>query len=852
MARKPAAKLAGAKSAAARQEETPAAPHHIVASLSRMEDSIIEGWAFDAAAPLAPLRLRILIDDTIADVITCDLRRQDTGVLNLPSELVGFRYSIPPRFIDGGRHVLKFATVDGVPVTMASRVGMAMPELHFCIASQSYVEGVLDGVVDGLVQGWALKVDSRTQAKTGGLRILVTEAGHPVAELLADQFRGDVADALGADAACGFFYAPTADERLGRRATLHFYVMPGRFELRGSPLEVRFPDDTDRKRINALLERAEELFGYAYNLRKELRAALPADRYMIADYPRWAAKSAPLALARTKARYGAVLGMDMVSIVCPVYRPVLAEFLAMVDSVRGQSYPHWELLLVDDGSGDDTLTAAIRRLMEADPRIRSTAASENGGIARATNLGIQMAAGRFIAFIDQDDALAPQSLEIMLLAQAGTGAGLLYSDEDKIDRSGALSEPHFKPDFNYRFLLEVNYICHFVMVEAAAARRAGLLDPRLDGAQDHDFLLRLTEQLTPAEIHHVPEILYHWRKSVTSTASAVRAKPTAAGAGEAAVTAHLQRRNLAADVTRRGTLTCYRVNWKPTPAIAKAARVSILIPFRDRVELTGACVAAIRRHTRDVEFEIILLDNWSNTSEAESFCAAQGNLPDTSVIRIAEPFNYSRINNIGAARARHDFLLLMNNDVFVHDPDWLRIMLAEMLIDERVGAVGPKLIYPNKTVQHAGVVLGVGGIADHAFRGIGVSAPGYMMHAMAAQQVSAVTGACMLVRKSAYLAVGGLDEAELPVAFNDIDLCLKLTAAGWTIMFTPDAVAEHRESASRGDDFQAGHVSRFMLDNEVMRRRYADTLPYDPFYNRHFSREGGVYRELRLLGPEDR
>jgi O-antigen biosynthesis protein len=326
-----------------------------------------------------------------------------------------------------------------------------------------------------------------------------------------------------------------------------------------------------------------------------------------------------------------------------------------------------------------------------------------------------------------------------------------------------------------------------------------MLDRRFDGAQDHDFLLRLSEVLKSEQIHHVPEVLYHWRKSARSTAAGgSAAKPQAARAGEAAVLAHLKRRNLKAEIIGRGGLTCYQVTWKPPAMAKKKARVSILIPFRDRVEMTSECVSEIRGHTDDVEYEIILLDNWSTSPEAEVFVTAQANFPEAKVIRIVEPLNYSRINNIGAQAARHEFLLLINNDVIVHDPSWLRRMLDECLVNQRVGAVGAKLLYPTGTVQHAGVVLGVGGVADHAFRGIGGRAPGYVMRAMAAQEISAVTAACMLVRRSAFEAVGGFDEAELTVAFNDVDLCIKLTKAAWQIIYMPDAVAVHRESTSRG------------------------------------------------------
>ncbi|OYV37327.1 MAG: glycosyl transferase family 2, partial [Rhodospirillales bacterium 20-64-7] len=289
-------------------------------------------------------------------------------------------------------------------------------------------------------------------------------------------------------------------------------------------------------------------------------------------------------------------------------------------------------------------------------------------------------------------------------------------------------------------------------------------------------------------------------------------------------------------VSRDG-LTCYRVDWQPGRATRQQDKVSILIPFRDQIEMTAECVAAIRRHTRDVPYEIILLDNWSTGPEAEAFLTAQGNFANTKIVRVAETFNYSRINNIGASEAKHPFILFLNNDVFVRDGHWLRRMVDECVVNQKVSAVGIKLLYPNETVQHAGVVLGVGGVADHAFRGIGRDSPGYVMRAMVAQRVSAVTGACMLVRRAAFEAVQGFDEAALAIAFNDIDLCMKLARDGGEIVFLADVVAEHRESMSRGDDFRDAKLARFMDENEVMKQRYAGVLGCDPFYNPHFSRE---------------
>lgn len=820
----------------------------ILGFLDRIEDATLAGWALDPTRPDRPLAMRVIIDGQIVEVLTCDVNRPDVATLNLPSTRVGFEYMIPLRFQDGLRHVLSFATLDGDPIHLPGRGGIVLPELHFCLTSRMHIDGVLDGLVDGMIQGWVLRIDERSRTKTGGVRVLISTKGQPIAELTADEFRADVAEALGADPACGFSYAVPPELRHGKSVVLDFHAMPERQKLRGSPLEIAIPTDAERTRIANLIDRADELFRYAYHLRRELKAALPAERLSLGDYPAWARQNAPLVLPRAEARYGAIEGEPLVSVLCPVYRPDHGEFLAAIDSVRAQTWQNWELILVDDASRDDALTETLEKLAALDPRIRVFAQAKNGGIAEATNRALAEACGGFVAFFDHDDMLEPFALEVMLRAQSATGTRLLYSDEDKIDRNGHVSEPNFKPDFNYRFLLDLNYICHLVLAETALVRAAGGLDPRFDGAQDHDLLLRLSERLLPHEIHHVPEILYHWRITPKSTAgSGASVKPRAALAGEVAVAEHLRRRNLPAKVERRGALTCYRTSFR----LNDDPGVSILIPFRNHIDLTRQCVEAIRKHSGGMKIEIILLDNWSQGADAEAFCAEQGNLPGTKVIRIAEPFNYSMINNRGVAAVKHPFLLFMNNDVIVSDPNWLRTMLNEALADPRIGAVGAKLLYPNGTVQHAGVVLGVGGVADHAFRGLPGTAPGYIAHAIAAREVAAVTAACMLVRRAAFDAAGGFDAAELGIAFNDVDLCVKIREAGYRIVFTPDVVCEHRESMSRGDDLDEDKLSRFMRENEAMRDRWDHVLPHDPFYNRHFAREGGLYRDLRRLDPQD-
>lgn len=821
----------------------------ILGRLEHIENGVIQGWAIDRLDPQIPLKLRLAIDGKPEAVIACDIERPDLAHLHLPARAVGFHYPIPPCFHDGVRHVLTLTTLQGEALQLPGAKSRLSGGIHFCIDSHPEIDGVLDGLVDGMVQGWALKTDAAGR-KTGGLRLLISADGQPVAELIADQFRADVAKAGDVDPACGFAY-PLPPEFRARAVRLEVHAMPGRQRLRYSPMEVFLPSLSECGRIQALIGRADELFRFAYELRRELRAALPVERYSLANYEGWARQNAAKIGPRAAARYGEIAGRPLVSILCPVFRPGLPEFCAAIDSVRAQSYGNWELVLVDDGSADAALTEIIASLAADEPRIRAFAQGQNTGIAAAANRALVEAHGEVSVFFDHDDMLDPNALEAMLRARSATGARLLYADEDKINRAGRYCEPNLKPDFNYRLLLELNYICHPVMVETALARELGL-DPRFDGAQDHDFLLRLAERLPEDAIHHVPEILYHWRISANSIALSNHAKPRAAEAGARAVAEHLARRDLAAEVTPRGGFTCYRVAFSisATPGVSTPG-VSILIPFRDHIELTQACVDAVREHTRGVEYEILLLDNWSSSPEAEAFCAAQANLPDTGVIRIAEPFNFSRINNIGAAAAKFPFLLFLNNDVRVQGDDWLHILLGEVLADPATAGVGAKLLYPNGTVQHAGVVLGIGGVADHAFRGLAAGKPGYIAHAIAAREVSAVTAACMLVRARAFHEVGGFDEDELGVAFNDIDLCLRLRNAGYRIVFAPECIAEHDESMSRGDDLGQEKLARFMRENQVMLRRWQHVLPHDPFYNRHFARDGGIYRDLRVLEPED-
>ena len=411
----------------------------------------------------------------------------------------------------GLRHVLAFSTLAAEPVQLPDSEGRVYREIQFIISNDLAIDGVVDGLVDGMIQGWALRAELASGAKTGGARLLLSIDGEAVAEFRADQFRADLAGAGASDASCGFAYALPPAFRCGRTVRLEVHAMPGRQALRNSPMEIYLPADAQRGRISALIERADELFRFAYNLRKDLQAALPVDRYCLSDYASWARQNQAKIGPRAAMRYGEIEDAPLVSVLCPVFQPDPAAFLAMVDSVRAQSYSNWELILVDDGSANAELEAIISDFVMRDPRIHGAVLSKNSGISAASNRALAEARGKISVFVDHDDVLDPNALEVMLRARKATGARLLYSDEDKINSAGHFSEPNFKPDFNYRFLLEQNYICHLTMVETALARAAGGFDADFDGAQDHDFLLRLTERLAPEEIHHVPEMLYHWR-----------------------------------------------------------------------------------------------------------------------------------------------------------------------------------------------------------------------------------------------------------------------------------------------------------------------------------------------------
>lgn len=520
----------------------------------------------------------------------------------------------------------------------------------------------------------------------------------------------------------------------------------------------------------------------------------------------------------------------LISILLPVYETPECWLRRCLDSVLQQAYQHWELCIADDASPSAHVRKVLREYEKRDIRIHVTYRSRNGHIAEASATALAMARGGYIALLDHDDELRPHALlEVAETIVAKPHVELIYSDEDKLDQDGRRCQPYFKPDWNPDLLLSQNYICHFTVIRTDRVRAVGGFRKGFEGSQDHDLILRCTEGLGGGQIHHIPKVLYHWRAIAGSTALERGAKDYASNAGALAVTDHLRRTGANATVSELAH-GHYRVHW---PVPDPAPKVCLLIPTRDKVELLRRCIDSLLRRTRYRNFEIVVVDNQSSEPAALAYLDELGESGAVKVLEYDAPFNYSAINNWAAAQCDGELLCLLNNDIEVISEGWLDEMVGNALRPE-VGAVGALLYYPDDTIQHAGVILGLGGVANHAYVGKHAGYAGHGARALVAQNLSAVTGACLVVRRSVYEQVGGLDE-RLQVAFNDIDFCLRLVSAGYRNVWTPFAKLYHHESASRGVEDTEQKIRRFQDEAHFMEKTWGELLQHDPAYNPNFS-----------------
>lgn len=548
------------------------------------------------------------------------------------------------------------------------------------------------------------------------------------------------------------------------------------------------------------------------------------------DYAEWydLTKPAPEELAaqrQTKLAYEPLL-----SIVIPAYKTPEKYLREMMDSILAQTYQNWEVCVANGSpKGEGRIVAKVmKQYMEKDSRFHCKELGDNLGISGNTNAALEMAKGDFIVLADHDDTLPEHALfEVAAAINKHPECDVIYSDEDKLDMDGgALFDPHFKPDFNQDLLCSVNYICHLFVVKRELLDKVGGFRHEYDGAQDYDFIFRCTEQAK--EIYHIPKVLYHWRCHQDSTASNPESKLYAFEAGSRAIMAHYERCGIKAEKVEKGV--DYGI-YHTTFCIKDNPLVSVVIPNKDHSKDLDLCVRSILERATYKNLEFIIIEN--NSTEPETFAyyeAIQKEFPQVHVVTWEREFNYSAINNFGAAFAKGEYLLFLNNDTEIIAPSMFEEMLGFCQRPE-VGIVGARLLYQDDTIQHAGVVIGFGGIAGHTFIGLHEAENSYFHRAMCAQDYSAVTAACMMTKAEVFKKVGGFTE-ELAVAFNDIDYCMKVRTADYLVVYAPYAVMYHYESKSRGLEDTPEKVARFNREISVFARRWPEILQNgDPYYN---------------------
>lgn len=560
-----------------------------------------------------------------------------------------------------------------------------------------------------------------------------------------------------------------------------------------------------------------------------LKKKLTRNEY--ADYDTWlrimrVSRQELFAQRKTKFSYA-----PKFSVVVPLYHTPAKFLKDLVRSMMYQSYANWELCLVNASPEDVHLTSLLENWAMRDKRIRVIRLEKNLGIAQNTNAGIEASTGEFIAFLDHDDFLEPDALFCYVDAlNKDKTIDVFYSDEDKTDEYAAhYFYPHFKSDFNIDLLHANNYMCHFLAVRKSLVDTVGGLNEKFDGAQDYDFVLRLTENTK--KIYHCPRILYHWRCSNQSTAASQGNKMYAIHAGKAALNAHYKRLGWNARAQEGAVDGWYQTKF----TLKEEPLVSILIPNKDHTDDLDVCLNSFFERADYQNYEFIIIENNSVLPETFAYYEKiEKEHDNVKVVYWEAGFNYSAINNFGFKFAKGDYIMLLNNDVELITPDIFQSMLGFCMRPE-VGIVGAKLLYNDHTVQHAGVLVGAGGLADHVFKGIHEDDPGYMGRAISSQDVSAVTAACLLVKRSVYEEVGGLEE-EFQVAFNDVDFCLKVRKAGYLIVYDADVKLFHYESKSRGMEDTTDRFIRFGNEMMLLNSKWDILSTFvDPYYNPNLS-----------------
>ena len=574
-----------------------------------------------------------------------------------------------------------------------------------------------------------------------------------------------------------------------------------------------------------------------YSATEELIASLEqysawADEFQLYDYSKWVDLYDTLTdLDRhaIKARMTRLVYKPLISVLMPVYKPPLPLLRKAIESVTAQLYEHWELCIADDASPDPDVCELLQSFSDADKRIKFVRRDRNGHIAAASNSALSLATGEFIALLDHDDTLAEQALfEVVLSLNNNPELDLIYTDEDHIDENDVRSNPYFKTDYNQALMLGHNLINHLGVYRRSLVETVGGFRIGYEGSQDYDLALRVIDATKPEKTEHIPAVLYHWRSNARNQTFSEAESQRCISSARQALSDHLDRVHQTGEVKAHPSVPSWHLIRRATPN--PAPFVSIIVPTKDKPEILSACIDGLLTRTTYPNFEIIIVDHQSTTSATLQLFEKYKINDRIRIISYDGPFNYSAINNFAVTKARGTILALLNNDVDVISEAWLDEMVALAVLPD-VGAVGAKLLYPDGRVQHAGVVLGPGGVAGHLFHLLGADDPGYFGRAVLTSDVAAVTAACLVVRKTVFEEVEGFDDVNLPIAFNDVDLCLKIRQRGYRNVWNPQACLYHHESISRGSDQVEERVEGFNAEINFMLQKWEGVLENDPYYN---------------------
>lgn len=690
-----------------------------------------------------------------------------------------------------------------------------------------------------MVRGWCLNLEEKVVPS-----IEIKANDNIGTETITMEFRPDVNQKynLHGDEKCGFFILLSPKTWRGEvffdfaidNATREISI-----DLKKSYRSFSPVGHTQR----SILSKARRGLGYLKRngLRQTLQRLRIEQEKQVFPYDTWISANEQEDIPAIEAEIESFAYKPLISVIIPVYNVEKRWLDECLDSIRQQYYPNWEVCLADDCSTEEYVRPYLTQLASADERIKVVFREKNGHISEASNSAIEIATGEFVALVDNDDLLPPNALyEVVKALNIAPELDLFYSDEDKIDTKNNRSDPAFKPNWSPDLLLGTNYISHLGVYRKSIADEIGGFRKGYEGAQDYDLVLRFTEKTD--RIYHIPKVLYHWRMLETSTAVNQDSKLYAFEAGKKALEDALVRRGIKGKVHHAAGWGLYDVEYE----IIDREKVSIIIPTRDRYEDLQQCIDSIINLSTYENYEIIVADNGSVESETlalfEKYTREHPDL--VRILPIDIPFNYSRINNLAAKEARGKYLLFLNNDTKVISPDWLEKMVSFAQF-ERIGAVGAKLYYPDNTIQHAGVILGLGGAAGHGFHTFPRGDFGYFGRLEINVNYSAVTAACLMVKCDDFFAVDGFDE-ELRVAFNDVDLCLKLLKLGKNNLWAHGVELFHYESKSRGHENTPEKQERFMEETKEMYTRWGELIENDPYYSPNLTRNGGNY-SLRFI-----